>query len=638
MKRKIFILVFLSAAFSLGAQSHISTQPHQEAVSVITPAAQETDFSKSYISAGKDGFLIKWTEDNQGEHYQISEYEIKAAAVSPGGRFVAVYETDGGLVNRLALWDWETLSRKWARRYKDSITSLSFTENGTYIIAGTATVSGAEFIRAATGEVAAGKIKDATGIVSYAVTNGTEKTAAMYSPAGNLSFYDLITGRAKQRVSVMQGLSQAVLFNNFLFLAGVKDNTLYVVYCISGKTVASIQTSNPVLLASKSDRNLYYLENDGKGLYSLKMLENADNRTVSNPKTLRTFKGPRGNETITSGAKIGNEIMLGSSSGAVYKITAESDPVQVSLEPITQDIYDRILDMAPVGEDFYFLTKDSLFRSSYDTGIVKRLGDNPGRTQLITYGDSVILWSKGTRMPVLLFDYSQPVVKTLYTPKTSLQSLRLFGNILVDLESSSSVNVYDTEKNIFREAYSGAGLQDCVIAADGKLYVAKSFATNPRCALLAVDMETGETVPTPLAGNVAFALSVRENDIYGINVQETGGTKRTTVFRYNTATKQTSSVASFTGEFPDAFTYLYFPALYTNIGQNVGQNTIRAINLTDRKSIIFNRSASMPVKASRNTARAVILNRDGSISWYDGTSSQVLADWYLTKEGQWFEF
>ena len=80
MKRTVFIFVFLCAAFLLGAQSHISTQPHQEAVSVITPAAQESDFSKAYVSAGKDGFLIKWTEDNQGEHYQISEYEIKAAA------------------------------------------------------------------------------------------------------------------------------------------------------------------------------------------------------------------------------------------------------------------------------------------------------------------------------------------------------------------------------------------------------------------------------------------------------------------------------------------------------------------------------------------------------------------------------
>ncbi|MGP1458229.1 MAG: hypothetical protein ACTTKL_02835 [Treponema sp.] len=638
MKRIAFAFVFLCAAFSLGAQPHISTQPHQDAVSVVTPAAQEADFSKAYISAGKDGFLIKWTEDNQGEHYQISEYEIKAAAVSPDGRFVAVYETDGGLVNRLALWDWETLSRKWARRYKDSITSLSFTENGTYIIAGTATVSGAEFIRAATGDVASGKIKDATGIVSYAVTNSAETTAAMYSPAGSLAFYDLTTGRAKQRVSVTQGLSQAVLFNNFLFLAGVKNNAISVAYCITGKPLATIKAANPILLASKSDRNLYYLENDGKGLYTLKMLENRGNRTVSNPRIVRTFTGPRGSGAITSGAKLGNEIMLGSSSGAVYKISADTGAEQGVLEPITQDIYDRILDTAPAGEDFYFLTHGALFRSSYDSGVVKRLGDNPGRTQVIAYGDAVILWSKGTRKPVVLFDYAQPTVKTLYTPKTSLQSLRLFGSILVDVESSVSVNVYDMEKGALREAYSGAGLQDCVLAADGRLYVAKSLETNPRCALLAVDMTTGETVPTPVAGNVAFGLSVHENDIYGVGIQETGAAKRTTVFRYNTASRQSASVANFTGDFPDAFTYLYFPALYTNIGQNVGQNSIRFINLSDRKSIIFNRSASMPVKAARNAARVVILNRDGSISWYDDSAPQALVDWYLTKEGQWFEF
>ena len=49
MKRTVFIFIFLCAAFLLGAQSHISTQPHQEAVSVITPAAQEADFSKAYV-------------------------------------------------------------------------------------------------------------------------------------------------------------------------------------------------------------------------------------------------------------------------------------------------------------------------------------------------------------------------------------------------------------------------------------------------------------------------------------------------------------------------------------------------------------------------------------------------------------
>ena len=46
----------------------------------------------------------------------------------------------------------------------------------------------------------------------------------------------------------------------------------------------------------------------------------------------------------------------------------------------------------------------------------------------------------------------------------------------------------------------------------------------------------------------------------------------------------------------------------------------------------------MPLKIAQNSTRLVILNRDGSISWYNPALSGVLADWYLTTDGQWFEF
>ncbi len=629
-------LLALCAAFSVYPQSHISTQPHSGAVSVIVSAGSESGAEKSYISAGNDGFLVKWTEDRQGEHYQISEYEIKAAAASADGRFIAVYETDGGTVNRIALWDWETLSRKWARRYRDTITSLAFTEQGNFLMVGTATVSGLEFLKAESGAVAEGKVKDATGIISYAVTSGSEKNAAMYSPAGNLSFYDLTTGRIKQRNAVTQGLSQATLFNNFLFLAGVKDGAVTVVYSPTGKTLATIRAAEPVLLASKNDRNLYYLENGGKGSYTLKMLENIGNRTVSNPKTLKTFKIPRAHGAITCGAKAENEIMFGTHTGALYAIDvadAEAGPLA-----LTEDIYDKILDMAPAGENFYFLTKHALFQSSYSTGVINRIGDNPGRTQLIPFGSSVILWSKGTREPVQLFDYTAPKLSTLYTPKTALQSLRRHGALLVDIESGVSVNAFDLESGELRELYTGAGLQDALLAGDGAVYVAKSDATNPQAPLIRVDMATRETAPVPVSGNVAFGLSADEKAVYGISVQENDSAKRTSVFKFDTGTKHAATLSVFNGEFADAFTYLYYPELYTNIGQTVGQNTIRSINLSDNKSVIFNRSASMPNKISRNTERTVILNRDGSISWYEPGRPDVLADWYLTKEGQWFEF
>lgn len=634
MKKTFFLLITLSISLGLYAQSHISTQAHQEAVSAIAAATSSNSLDKSYFSAGKDGFLVKWTDDNQGEHYQISDLEIRLVAVAPSGDEIAVYETDGGLVNRVSLWNWNTLSRKSARRFSDSITSLSYSANGTFLIVGTATVDGAVFIRPANNTVV-NKIIDNTGIVSMINTSATEKTAVMYSPAGNLTYYNLMTGRTKQRFSVAQGLEQPLMFSNSLFLAGVRNNDICIIHALTGKTIATIKSENPIILSEKDAQNLYYLSHDGKGNYVLNMIENADNQSVSSPRIIKTLRGPRGNAAVVCGTKNGAEIMLGSKSGALYKTTSQPETETVVLNAITENTYDKILDMSPIGEDFYFLTRDAVFQSSYKTGMVDRKGANPGHTQLITYGNKIILWSKGTREPVQLFDYTIPKLTTLFTPKNTLQSVRLFGNTIIEMESNSVVHRFDMDKQQFEEVYTGAGLQDAVIGGDGKLYVAKSFATNPRSSLLCVDMTTHETVPVNLGGNVSFALNVNGNDIYGVSVQADEATKSTIIFKYNPTTKQKTTILRLRDEDPDAFTYLHYPILYTNIGKD----NVRSCNLAqNNKTFTFRRSASIPVKVCQNAGQVVILNKDGSISWYNTNLSQVLADWYLTRDGQWFEF
>lgn len=83
--KKLFSLI--SLLFLIGvnvfAQSHISSQAHQAAISMISSGNIEDGFENIYFSAGKDGFLVKWTDDNNGEHYQITELEIKMISVSP---------------------------------------------------------------------------------------------------------------------------------------------------------------------------------------------------------------------------------------------------------------------------------------------------------------------------------------------------------------------------------------------------------------------------------------------------------------------------------------------------------------------------------------------------------------------------
>ena len=91
--------------------------------------------------------------------------------------------------------------------------------------------------------------------------------------------------------------------NDNKLLAGVKDNTIYIINAYKGTSVTSIKSQNPIILSTYKDTNLYYLEYDGKNNYDLKMLENMDGGKVSNPRIVKSFRGPRGNAAINSGIK-----------------------------------------------------------------------------------------------------------------------------------------------------------------------------------------------------------------------------------------------------------------------------------------------------------------------------------------------
>lgn len=626
--------IFLMAA-PLWAQSHISTQSHQAQVTQIAPvSARGTD--GSYFTASDDGFVIKWTFDGQGEHYQFSDVAIKLIAVSPSGNEIALYETDGGSINRITVWDWKTLSRKYLKKFSDSITSLKYSSKGTYLIAGTATVDGAVFIRTSGWQIV-DKIKDNTGIVNYITTSSTEKTCSFYSPSGTLSFYDFSTGKLKQKMSIVKGLTQSVMYNENRYFAGVRDNTIYIT--AAGKTIASVTANNPIILSTEADYNLFYLENDGRSNYEVKMLESKDNNTVSNPRLVKSLKGPRGSAVITAAIKDAVNIYFGGKNGAVYQTEAEATITTSNMTELTENTYSKIYGMAPAENDFYFLTSNAIYRSSYDTGVISRLSSTEEESEIIAYKDnSVILWSQSEKTPVRLFDLDKKSSKILFTPKNNVQKVRLCSvdgkDYLIEIESNSIVNLFDIGGGTLSEVYSGTGIQDAVYMNNKLVYIAKSAATNPQTPLLSVNPETMETVPLSIKGNVTYALSTDGKTIYGLNIISDDTGRNTYVFSYNVYTKQMTNILKFAEEDAEAFTYLNGNYLFTNIGRN----KVYCYNLSTKKRFAYNRSASIPKTLCLNSKRAVILNSNGSISWCGTNDSKLLADWYLTKDDQWYEF
>jgi len=635
--KKLFTLTILFLFFTncFFAQSHISSQAHSGMITNLEILKSNDPFDFSYFTAGNDGFIVKWSEDNQGEHYQISDVGIKLIAVSPNGNDIAIYASDGGSVNRVEVWDWKNLKRKFFKRYKDAITSLEFSSKGTYLIVGTATVDGAQFIRTQNWTIV-DKIKANTSIVNYIQTSSTEKTCVFYSPVGTLSYFNMQTGQLKEKLNIIRGLNQVVLYNNNIFLAGVKDDTIYVINAFKGNTVTAIPANNPIILSNTNDSNLYYLEYDGRNNYELKMIENMEGLTVSNPRIIKTLKGPRGNSAICCGYKQNTNIVLGSLSGSIYRIDAEPSTSIVTMEESTNNIYSKIHDMTPAPSDFYFLTSNAIFKSSYDSGVVDKMAEVHNHTNIISYDDeNVILWSKSTNNPIIMMNLSTKTQNTLFTPKSTLQTLKLSSigekKYLIAIESNSKVCLYDFTNNQLKEIYSGTGIQDAVLTDDGNLYIGKSASTNPKSPMICVNPETYETVPLAVTGNVCYALSTQGSVIYGINLQEDNNTY---VFSYNTKTKKVTNILKFAEEDAEAFTYLYNNNLFTNIGRN----KVYCYNISTKQRFSYERTASIPLSISQNKNRVVILNDNGCISWFGDNSANLLADWYLTTDEQWYEF
>ena len=624
----IFFTAAILSAFPLASESHISNQKHEGEIRAVSVSRD----GSAFFTAGDDGFLIKWTGDDQGEHYQISDMSVKLCALSPDGKTIAAYETDGGLVNRVSLWDFDTQQRKYARRFSDAVTSLSFSAKGTYVIVGTASVEGAIFLRASDGRVA-DVLKDSTGIISYAVTSASEKTLCTYSPVGFISYYNMIDGKLKRRLNCEANLSDIASFDGDMFLAGTKNDSLYVVSALSGKTAASVSARDPVLLTRADDKDVYYVASTASRTYSLSMLENRGDKTFSSPRILKNFKSLPNGDAIRAGAKTGDEIVLASSCGNIFRTTIFPDTALLSLSPITDDIYEKISDAASAEDDFYFLTSDTLYVSSYDAGTVDKRASNDAHTNMSVCEGGVILWSRGTKRAVEFFDFTENKTTRLFTPESSVQSVRAFGNIVLAMESNAVVRAYHRDTGELEELYVGSGMQDALIS-DGTLYVAKSSSTNPPSALLSVDMRTKEIVPLKIAADIVYALSAFDGELYGIAVQSGEDEKTTNLFSYTPASSKTTMLLKLNDEDTRAFTYFYDGNILTDIGSE----KVYSYDLSRKKSRYYGRSASLPVKAVQNGEHIAVLNRDGSISWYDTGKTEVLADWYLTKDGTWYEF
>ena len=627
MKKLITVLCLLILSYAMFADVHISSQPHYGQINDMEMTED------SLFTVGQDGYVINWKQDGTGEHYQISDLEIKMIANNPKNNNIAIYETDGYSINRISVWDWSTQKKVYAKRVPYTVSSLQYTEKGTYLMVGTTSEAGIYFLDQK-GDVIS-KIKDSIEMVTLALTSATEKSCVLYTPMGHLEYINLSTREKKAELNIEQSLEQPVLFSNDLLFAGVKNNLIYVFNSVTGTLQTRIQAKKPLIATSRNDSSLYFLDFDGTN-YTLKMVS-ADYANINARPVILKYITTTNNSEITAVTKNDDTLYAACKDGSIHYIdlTPSAEPCLMTMG--SKQIYSRIYDIDSIDDTFYFLTEDSVFTSSYTDRTIEPVTINRGYTNLITKDeDSLILWSKGKSQPIVFTSAETGWInKTIYTPSKSLQSVKLFTDKLVIIEGSNTVKLYDFSTGKVKDVFTGTGIQDALLFSDNALYVAKTASTSPKSPLIQVDTQTLETVSLPVTGEVSFGLSNGTNGanvFYGVLYSNEN--KQTQIYSFYPSTKQFSAIMTWNEEDTQAFTWFNNGILYTNIGKD----QIYGINIRTRKGFVYTRFAALPVKTTGNNNLLLVLNKDGSVSWYNAKSNTLYSSWYITLSGEWVSF
>ncbi len=631
--KKLFctLLIFIIPTVMIFAQTQKSKQPHNGKVQSIV------EYGENFFTAGDDGFVIKWLPDGTGEHFQISDLEIKLIAVSPNGTDIAVYETDGFSIHRVSEWNWKTLTRKSAKRFTDSIVSLEYSAKGTYLMAGTSSIDGMLFLDPKTKLTPLSVVKDSTGTVTIAKTGKTEKTVLMYNPEGILSYYNLADGSKVQEFECVSLLEQPTLLYNNVYLAGVKNNSINIVKATTGELTTTIPAQNPIIIKSDTS-DLHYVEFDEENdRFILKQvpLKKSDLQFI--PVELQYFTMGDIEEISVATYSDTNGLIYGTSSGALYQngIYPSTEAIDITLTRVTEPAHHRISDIVFVDTNYYFITNNNIYIGKILEKETSLLAENINSTNLISLGKDLILWSANESKPVyklVINEDGSTDFTQLFEIDKPITSLTVSDKGIVTITGNSNVYLYDFEKNTNESIYTSSGLQDAILVDDENIFVAKTAVTNPTSALININITTKETVPHPVKGDIMFSLESQDKSgtkqIYGVSIINSNGKKTTEIFSYVPTTKTYSPLLQWADEDTSAFVKVINGVIYTNIAKSGA----RSLNLYTKKSASLKRSASLPKDIAGNKTYIVTVNQDGSLTWYNTTSSAKLENWNFTAE------
>lgn len=602
---------------------------HEKAVTDLKIARD----GKTYYSASADGFISWYTEEGFVDTWQISDIPVRQIAPHPEGTVIAAYESDGFSIHRVSVWDVVQKKRLYAKRFRDSVTSLSWSARGTYLLVGNTSVEGITTLDGNTGSLKTVFTKS-PGIVSFAATGASETNIITYGPSGRIIYTDMLKGTQRAEYAGPTSLMNTVLFANGLSLAGYKDGYIYVAETTTGRTLRTLATTIPVFSAAETDADILWFSKDEEGRIILH--EGSEQRIIPD-----IFSG----NDITAVTVNTDHAFIGTSQGAVYSFKRNNPGTQDSpFTAVTAHRITRIDDIHSDGARLFVLSDGALFISSGPGRPPVFAFDRIEGNRVSMHEGELFFWSTTRTAPFVKTSLDGDARTILHEPVDSIRSVQLTGRYASLVEGSRLITVVDIDTSRVAFTYQGAGIQDAVLIHTNKLIVSKSYTTISPFVLQYIHTETGETVPLKADGDLCYGLKMSQTGptesilhAFLVRKNDTGAQTeliQVTVNHEAAAQAAIKPEAAYGDEDLSAYSAYDGKGLFTTLGKT-SVTALYPVNSTPKR---FNRASSLPERVVTMDSYMVTLNHDGSITWYQMNSSVPESSAVFTDKRMWMEY
>ncbi|SIQ07330.1 WD40 repeat [Alkalispirochaeta americana] len=596
------------------------------------------------FTAGEDGKLMVWDTRTEAllQSIRADRFPVRAIAPFPNGNEVALYSSDGNRLHRISLWNWKTGQRRYLHTPDGEVLWMEASPRGSYLLYSVPGLRSMRILRASSGRRLP-FLQQATSIVSWFVTAGSEERVMTYSPSsGNIVYRNIANGRVEGEFEGPSDLSNLHLLSQRRFAAAeTATGTLAVVDLLSGNVVDQAEAGRIRKIHHDALREeILVLSQTSGRMPEIRRFRFHQGRLEETSPAMRLPQ-----HTINNIASL-DRLLYGSDlEGRLFLLPHQGDDPTLFAESIIEPI----TTIATSNDRLWIFTQEELLSlptqfladmrrarpgqpispvgaTSFSVAMGKGARIVPGNHD----GEKLLLWSpEDSRSPLKRIDGLTGEVTDLPIRLSSgVRSIYAHGNEILTLSRAGELAMVNLDSGNETFSYRGTGFQTAM-RTDRDIFLGKAYTGGfLDSALLRIDPRTGQTVPMETDARLIFSLTYdpRRGRLFATGISNSQGGETATVIEVfdgpNYSRRRT--ILEIPGEYLDARITVdpLRGAVYTTLDDRGG--VLRWDG--SRVSELSRNQAHMPRRLVLNDHYVFSVNWDGTLSLISRFSEESVLD------------